>query len=106
MNHHKYSIIMTTTASQDDAKEIANLLLEGRLAACVQIFPVLSLYTWEGKVNEDPEHILFIKAKNADYAAIETTIKEKHKYDVPEIIRVPIVGGSASYLSWVDEITE
>jgi periplasmic divalent cation tolerance protein len=105
MNHDKYSIVMTTTASQDDAKEIANLLLEGRLAACVQIFPILSLYAWEGKVNEDPEHILFIKAKNADYAAIETAIKEKHKYDVPEIIRVPIVDGSASYLSWIDEIT-
>jgi uncharacterized protein involved in tolerance to divalent cations len=57
----------------------------------------LSLYTWEGKVNK--------KAKNADYATIETAIKEKHKYDVPEIIRGPIVDGSASYLSWVDGIT-
>ena len=100
-----YSIIITTTANKEDAKKIARLLVEKRLAACGQMFPIESVYFWKDKVCEENETILFIKSKTALADEIKTAIKANHAYEVPEIIQIPITGGLPEYLKWIDDCT-
>lgn len=102
----KYNIIITTTATIEDAEKIANQLLEKKLAACIQTYPIKSYYAWKGKVNADNEQILLIKAKSANYEAIEATIQKNHSYEIPEIVQIPITAGLSSYFGWIDEVTE
>ena len=101
----EYSLIITTAADKESAREIAKQLVERRLAACVQMFPVESLYFWQGKINEDNETALFIKSKTALFEKIKTAIKENHKYEVPEIIQMPVTDGLPEYLKWIDDCT-
>jgi len=102
----KYNVVITTTATEEDAEKIARALLDKGLAACIQTYPIKSYYTWKGAVNADAEHILLIKAKALAYADIEAAIKKNHSYEVPEIIQIPITAGSAGYLGWIDEVTK
>ena len=101
-----YSMFITTCAGRDAAKEIAKLLVEKRLAACVQMFPVESVYVWQEEVCDESETALFIKSKSALFDKIVAAIREIHKYEVPEIIQIPIIGGLPEYLKWIDERTE
>ena len=100
---HEYSIVISTCADKDAAKRIAKLLVEKRLAACVQMFPIESIYLWEGEICDDNEIVLFIKSKSALFDEITAAIKENHTYDVAEIIQIPITGGSLEYLNWMDD---
>jgi len=100
-----YSIIITTTADKDAAKEIARLLVERRLAACVQMFPIESVYFWQDKIYEDNEMTLFVKSKTALFDEIKAAIREVHAYEVPEIIQVPVTDGLLEYLKWIDAST-
>jgi periplasmic divalent cation tolerance protein len=100
-----YCVIITTCATEDDAKQLIQPLLSEKLAACIQMLPIRSHYTWKGKPAEEPEVQLLIKAKASLYDAIEDCIRRHHKYEVPEIIQVPISRGSASYLAWIDEVS-
>ena len=100
-----YSIIVTTTADNDSAKKIARLLVEKRLAACVQIFPIESVYRWQDKICEENETTLFIKSRTALFDEIRAAIREVHTYEVPEIIRIPITDGLPEYLNWIDNST-
>jgi periplasmic divalent cation tolerance protein len=102
----QYSVIITTTSSKNDAEKIIRPLLEEKLAACIQIYDIKSFYSWEGKINEDNEQILLIKAKSDLYKEIEESIRKNHTYDVPEIIQLPILNGSASYLNWIEEVSK
>ena len=100
-----YCIVMTTVASQADARTLARALLAGKLAACIQLIPVESLYTWNEAVNEESEVLLLVKARPADYYALEAAIRAVHSYEVPEILMVPVVRGFRLYLDWVDSVT-
>lgn len=100
-----YAVVITTASSSEEAEKIAMALLERKLAACIQVTEIKSYYFWENKVNADPEQLLLIKCKAADYAAIESCIGEVHSYDVPEIVQLPITAGSSSYLKWITEVT-
>jgi len=100
-----FSIIITTTASKESAKNIARLLVEKKLAACGQIFPIESIYFWQGKVCEENETMLFIKSRTAFFDEIKTAIKENHSYEVPEIIQIPITDGLPEYLKWINDCT-
>jgi len=100
-----YSMIITTTASKESAKEIARLLVERKLAACGQIFPIESIYFWQGKVCEENETMLLIKSRTALFEEIKTAIKENHSYEVPEIIQIPITNGLPGYLKWIGDCT-
>ena len=104
-NKNEYSIVITTAGSKDAAKKIANLLVEKRLAACVQMFPIESVYSWQGKICEDDEVTLFIKSKTALFDEISAAIKANHEYEVPEIIQIPIINGLPDYLKWIDGCT-
>jgi periplasmic divalent cation tolerance protein len=96
--------VLTTVGSEEEAGVIASLLVERRLAACVQVVgPVMSRYRWEGAAEEAREWQLLVKTTRAAYPAVEAAIREAHSYDEPEIIATPIVAGSAGYLAWIEE---
>ena len=100
-----YCIVITTCANKEDARVVILKLLEEKLAACVQVVGINSWYTWKGSVNNEVECLLVIKTKKDLYQAVEECILKNHKYEVPEIIQVPIEAGFVKYLSWIDEVT-
>ena len=101
----KYSIVITTCPNREQAQILAKSLLAEHLAACVQLSDISSLYHWNGKLCDEPEVRLTIKTRSELYDALEKYISEKHEYDVPEIIMLPIEKGSAAYLDWIGENT-
>lgn len=103
---NKYAVVVTTFASDEDAKIVIDALLEKKLAACIQVFHVESFYFWDGDIANEPESILFIKCKDIDFHEIKECILSLHNYDTPEVIKLPITGGSDSYLNWIDEVTK
>lgn len=100
-----YAMIMTACGSQENARLIAKSLVEQKLAACSQIFPIQSFFEWEGKVQESAELMVFCKIKSADYALVEAAIIQLHEYQVPEIVLVPINQGLPAYLDWIKSVT-
>lgn len=101
-----YCVILTTAGSQEEADKLAASLVENKLAACVQITPITSYYSWKGKVNKDPEFLLLIKTRDDLYAKVEAHLSQNHSYEVPEIVQLPINQGLEGYLSWVMESTD
>lgn len=100
-----YCIVVTTCPNEEEAKRLSLKLVEQQLAACVQLCPITSVYTWEKKTCTDPEIRLTIKTKKHLYQAVEDFIRGHHSYDVPQIIQIPILQGSKAYLEWIDENT-
>jgi periplasmic divalent cation tolerance protein len=99
-------LVITNCPDEECAHAIALAVVEARLAACVNILPrVQSVYRWQGAVESATEIPLFIKATVANYPALEKLIAERHPYDVPEIIALPIAQGLPAYLNWVAEET-
>ena len=99
-----YIQVTTTLERQEDAERIARTLVECRLAACVQVLgPIASTYHWQGSLETTREWLCLIKSRAGLYAQIEEAIRKAHPYQVPEIVAVPIVAGSQSYLEWLDE---
>jgi periplasmic divalent cation tolerance protein len=97
-------LVLTTTASQEEAQRIANALVERRLAACVNILPKInSIYRWKEKVEEAQEFLLLIKTTESAVEDLSDAIRELHSYEIPECIVVPIESGSEKYLNWIDE---
>jgi len=99
----EYIQVVTTTASKEDAERIARALVDQRLAACVQVAgPMTSVYRWQGAVETSQEWHCTAKSRRDLYAEIEKAIRRMHPYQEPEIVAVPLVAGSASYLAWLD----
>ncbi|MEM9088349.1 MAG: divalent-cation tolerance protein CutA [Cyanobacteria bacterium P01_F01_bin.53] len=96
-----FAVVLTTAGSQSEAEAIAAALIDDQLAACVSVFPMQSMYTWEGKVQHDAEWQLVIKTRLACFEAIAHKVKALHSYETPELIALPIVAGSAEYLGWM-----
>jgi len=104
MKDTSYIVIFIATSNRKEAEKIANALLAEKLAACVNILDgVHSLFWWQGKIDSSNEALLMVKTKSALLQDIIHRVKELHSYDVPEIIALPIVGGSQKYLSWISE---
>jgi len=96
-----------TTGSEEEAVIIARVLVEERLAACVNVLPgVRSIYRWEGAVHDDPECLMIVKTTAANFERLRERVVELHTYSCPEIIAAPIVQGHRPYLDWLDESTE
>jgi periplasmic divalent cation tolerance protein len=96
-------VILITAGSEEEAHKIASLLVNKRKAACVNIVPgVHSLFRWKGKVDSARESLLLIKTRASLLSGIISLVKEIHSYEVPEIVALPIVGGSEDYLKWLD----
>ena len=101
----EYGVILVTVDTQETAVAIAQSLVGDRLAACVNLFPLHSVYTWDEQVQQAAEWQLVIKTDLALFAAIEQALEALHPYDVPEILALPIVQGSAPYLAWLSAST-
>ncbi len=96
-------IVYSTVPDRDTGERIAGQLLEYRLAACVSLIPgVISHYRWRGKVEHANEVLMMIKARARDYPRLESALRSQHPYELPEIIMVPVSGGLAEYLHWID----
>jgi periplasmic divalent cation tolerance protein len=100
-----YAVVLTTVKSREDARRIAETLLSERLAACVQLLLIDSLYTWKGAVASESEVLLLIKTRGELYAEIERRIVSVHTYETPEILLLPVAKGLPAYLGWIDEVT-
>ena len=100
-------VVLITTSSEEEAHEIAELLINRRKAACVNIVPrVDSLFWWEGKLDSARESLLIVKTKASLFPEIVELVKRVHSYEVPEIIALPIIAGSEDYLTWLDTSVE
>ena len=100
-------VVLTTTETFAQAEKIAEALIAGKLAACVQILPPMtSVYRWQGQIEKATENLLLIKTLRDKYAQVEATIKANHSYQIPEIIALPITAGAADYLDWLTQTVE
>jgi periplasmic divalent cation tolerance protein len=97
-----YVIITTTCPDENQARRLANALIEQELAACVQTSVVQSIYRWQGRVEHVSEVQLQIKTKYTHYSEVERVIMVNHPYETPEILACPVLAGSTRYLAWMD----
>ncbi len=101
----EYGVLMTTLPGKEDAQSLARLLVAEKLAACVQILPIESFFSWEGAVQNEGEVLLFIKTRTALFDTAMARIKAVHPYTVPEIVGLPLTTGHKPYLDWIGENT-
>lgn len=96
-------VVLNTCASAEESERLARSLVDQRLAACVTVItPARSFYRWQGAVAEAAEWLLVIKTSRALFARLRTALESTHSYEVPEILALPVIEGSANYLSWID----
>jgi len=101
-----YLQVQTTTDSRAEAIELSRAAVEARLAACAQVAgPIASTYWWDGSLQREEEWLVLLKLPADKYEELQTFLTERHSYDEPEIIALPIVDGSPAYLDWVREET-
>ncbi|MCM2284511.1 MAG: divalent-cation tolerance protein CutA [Desulfobacula sp.] len=100
-----YCIVLTTCPTDEEARGLALKLVQEKLAACVQLSAVTSIYPWKCETHHEPEIRLMIKTRTGLYPAVEDFIRRNHSYEVPEIVQVPVTHGSDAYLAWMDENT-
>jgi len=97
--------VMTTYPDRGSAAEFAREIVEGGLAACVQIIPISSVYLWKGNVEEEGEHLLLIKTREEHIREIEEALRESHPYDVPQFLVNKGMEGSVDYVEWLESST-
>ncbi|USD63731.1 divalent-cation tolerance protein CutA [Vibrio sp. SCSIO 43140] len=95
--------VLTTVATDEQANKLIEILLESRLAACIQTQNIGSHYVWDGKICHDEEVMLIIKSTNEAYSRLERTIIANHDYEVPQIVALPIEAGYRPYLNWLKQ---
>lgn len=95
-------VVYMTAADADEAARIGRALVKRRLAACVNILgPIRSLYWWDGKVNEDGETAFIAKTWDDRLDALTQAVRELHSYDEPCVVALPVAGGSATFIDWI-----
>jgi|SRR5690349_14831044 periplasmic divalent cation tolerance protein len=95
-------LVISNLPDRASADKLAQLVIEQRLAACVNVLsPCRSVYRWKGKVEDAEEFPVLIKTTRERYAALETAIRKTHPYELPEIIALPLAAGLPAYLDWV-----
>ena len=100
-----FAVVSTTVADAAAAEAMARALVAARLAACVQILPVRSVYRWQGAVEAAGEHLLLCKIAERDFDRVARAIRARHGYEVPELVMTPITGADAPYLAWLEAET-
>ena len=100
-----FGVMLTTTSSRVEAQKIARLLIEEKLAACVQLMPIESFYFWQEKTQNEAEILLLIKTRTALFDSAVARIKENHSYTVPEIVALPFAAGFQGYFDWIGQVT-
>ena len=97
-----YIQVVTTLPDLTSAEQLATHLLEQKLAGCVQISACTSWYRWQGAIEQGEEQVCTIKSRRDLFPALSRAIRNKHPYEVPEILVTPVVDGGASYLAWLE----
>ena len=87
---------------RDEGRRVSRVLLEQRLAACTNMFPIESMYWWQGQLVEDGEYVVIAKSVDENFEAIVAQVKSVHSYEVPAIIRLPVAGVEGHYLAWLE----
>ncbi|MGA2056176.1 MAG: divalent-cation tolerance protein CutA [Bradyrhizobium sp.] len=105
MNRTKACVVMTTVSDREQAEKIARMVLEARLAACVQIQEITSYYWWDGKISREGEQLLYLKTTPDKYQALEALLIANHSYETPEILQLPVEAGFEKYLGWIQKET-
>ncbi|MFC2031760.1 divalent-cation tolerance protein CutA [Chloroflexota bacterium] len=104
MNEMSKIVVFITTGTGEEARQIADVLIGQRKAACVNILPgVSSLFWWQGKPESAEENLLIVKTKASLLEEIINSVRKIHSYDIPEIIALPVIGGNRDYLDWIDK---
>ena len=98
-------LICTTFASEDEARNIVNILLRERLVSCCQISNIESHYHWKGSIEHAQEFLVQMKTRRSLYTAVESCIREHHSYTIPEIVAYDILKGNSAYLDWIRQET-
>jgi uncharacterized protein involved in tolerance to divalent cations len=107
MSESQPIVVLMTAPSTEEAARISEMLVGQKLAACVQALPGMqSIYVWKGEVQRDAEVLMLAKTTRSNFAELERQVRAIHSYDTPEIVAVPIVSGSKSYLDWLVEACE
>jgi periplasmic divalent cation tolerance protein len=103
MRNFVYAMVYITTSGREESEKIANILLEEKLAGCINIIPsIKSIYLWQGEIEADSESILIAKTKLERIDDIIKKVKEIHSYDIPCILAIPVIQGSMGYLEWLE----
>lgn len=105
MHNHQHFVVITTFSEESEMLKVISGILELRLAACVQQLSAHSSYRWDGKIQRESEFVVLIKSTQNRLDELKAYILKNHSYDVPEVIVVPIVDGTSSYLKWLDDET-
>lgn len=97
-------LVLSTVATNEEARVIAGALVEKRLAACVNIVgPIQSIYRWKDAVEDSQEFLLLIKTTEAQFPQLRDELKQLHSYEVPECIAIEVEDGLPAYLEWIGE---
>ena len=97
-------LVLSTASSREEAQKIASALVEGHLAACVQIVgPIRSVYRWKGAVEDTEEFLLLMKTTATALARLRNELTRLHSYEVPECVEIPIESGLPAYMEWIGE---
>lgn len=100
-----YLIVLVTTKDRQEAEKIAQSLLNDRLIACANIInPVTSFFHWQDKIDCGEECLVVMKSRMDLFAQLAERVKGLHSYEVPEVLALPIVEGSAAYLEWMESV--
>ena len=99
----KAVLIMVTTGARDDAERIGEALVVEHLAACCSVIPTVhSFYYWDDQLKREHEALLLVKTLESNAQAVQEFVRNHHEYELPEILEVPIQGGSSAYLNWLE----
>ena len=106
MTAEEFVVVLVTAGSSEEAARIGQTLVAEHLVACANIIgPIRSIYRWQGAIEDAAEHLLLLKARTGDVAALDERVHALHSYEVPEVLALPIRAGSAAYLAWLAEAT-
>jgi periplasmic divalent cation tolerance protein len=98
----RHVALITTVDSKRVALRLATSMVESRLAACAQVWPIVSVYRWKGRMCRSSEYIVLAKTSARRARSLAAAIRREHPYELPQIVALPIVGGLAQYLEWLD----
>jgi periplasmic divalent cation tolerance protein len=102
----EFVLVLTSAASEEEAKHLARALVEAGLAACVNVVPgVTSIYRWKGQVTVGAEYLLVVKTRRALFSKVVELVRRLHSYELPELIVVQVRDGEAGYLAWLADGT-
>ena len=100
-------IVLVTTSTQEEAEKIGRMLIEAKLAACANVVSgIRSIFRWDNNISVENECLMLIKTTRQRFAELEAAVRQQHSYSVPEIVALPVVAGSETYLNWVRSETD